>query len=386
MRGFMTTLLVNLFLRTFAFFLLIFFSGVIFAVAQSGRATPTATPPDETEKPERIATEEIKLNVLAFDEAGKFASGVRKEDLVITENNVLHQATSVRRIPANVLIVMDTGGEMRQLKSLEQTRKAAMGIVGALKEGDSVAVLQYHDRAEIVAEWTNDKKAALDAVSKKTNFGKRSAFVKALDLASDFLRKSQLDNKHLVLITDGTDSFAAKEEKTAAMRRLLASDINVHVVSYTKMETTDIEPRTKGVSTTPPPSAMPPEIAATLPNGARDIVTAPKIGPTINLDREMLKKTRERKQDLIASEKALSDLAENTNGEFILPETKQEMLEKSALVARIIDSSYVVTYEPKRALGDAPANDERNIEVTSKRAGLIVQAKRKLIVLPENRR
>lgn len=382
----MTTWRTKLFLETSALFLIVFTSGATFAAAQSGRAAPTATPPVETEKPEKIATEEIKLNVLAFDEAGKFASGVRREDLVITENNVLHQATSVRRIPANVLIVLDTGGEMRQLKSLDQTRKAARAIVGALREGDSIAVLQYHDRAEIVAEWTNDRQAALDAVGKKTNFGKRSAFVKALDLANDFLGKSRLDNKHLVLITDGTDSFAAKEEKTAAMRRLLASDVNVHVVSYTKMETTDIEPRTRGVSKTPPPSAMPPEIAATLPNGARDMATAPKIGPTINLDREMLKKTRERKQDLIASEKALFDLAENTNGEFILPETKEEMLEKSALVARIIDSSYVVTYEPKRPLSDAPANEERNIEVTSKRAGLIVQAKRKLIVLPENQR
>jgi VWFA-related protein len=386
MRGFMTIWQIKYTLRSPAIFLTVFFSGVFFVAAQSGRPAPVATPPDDTERPERVATEEIKLNVLAFDEDGKFVSGVRREDLVITENNVLHQATSVRRIPANVLIVLDTGGEMRQMKTLEQTRKAARGIVGALQTGDSVAVLQYHDRAEIVAEWTSDKQSALDAVSKKTNFGKRSVFVKALDLANDFLRKSQLDNKHLVLITDGTDSFATKEEKAAAMRRLLASDINVHVVSYTKMETTDIEPRTKGVSKTPPPAAMPPEIAATLPNGARDIVTAPKIGPTINLDREMLKKTRERKQDLIASEKALSDLAENTNGEFILPETKEEMLEKSALVARIIDSSYVVTYEPKRALSDSPANEERNIEVSSKRDGLIVQAKRKLIVSPENRR
>lgn len=382
----MTISRTKFFLRSLAICLAIFFSCVVFAAAQSGRPAPSATPPDETERPEKIVTEEIKLNVLAFDEAGKFVSGVRKEDLVITENNVLHQASSVRRIPANVLVVLDTGGEMRQLKSLEQTRKAARGIVGALQTGDSVAVLQYHDRAEIVAEWTSDKQAALDAVSKKTTFGKRSAFVKALELATDFLRKSQLDNKHLVLITDGTDSLATKEEKAAAMRKLLSTDVNVHVVSYTKMETADIEPRTRGVSKTPPPSAMPPEIAATLPNGVRDIVTAPKIGPTINLDREMLKKTRERKQDLISSEKALSDLAENTNGEFILPETKEEMLEKSALVARIIDSSYVVTYEPKRALSDAPANEERNIEVSSKRPGLIVQAKRKLIVSPENKR
>lgn len=367
----------------FSAFLTILFVFSITAFAQSGRQTPTPTPDVDTEK---VFTEEIKLNVLAFDEAGAFASGVKKEDLVVTENNVLHQASSIRRIPANVLIVMDTGGEMRQMKSLDQTRKTASAIVRALRDDDSVAVLQYHDKAEIVAEWTNDKTAALNALNKKTNFGKRSVFVNALNLATEFLRKNPLDNKHIVLITDGTDSVSTEPEKSAAMRRLLSTDINVHVISYTKMETTDIEPRTKGVSKTPPPRAMPPEIAQTLPNGARDQATAVRIGPTINLDREMLKKLRERKQDLVTSEKALSDLAENTNGEFILPETKEEMLEKSALVARIIDSSYVVTYEPKRALADAPANEERNIEVTSKRNGLIVQAKRKLIVLPENQR
>ncbi|MDQ3130997.1 MAG: VWA domain-containing protein [Acidobacteriota bacterium] len=374
MRGFMISMRTKKILPTaFVFFFL-----AVGLYAQSGRPTPT--PPPKDDDTERVFTEEIKLNVLAFDDDGKFASGVQKEDLVITENNVLHQASSIRRIPANVLIVMDTGGEMRQIKSINQTRNTAKAIVSSLKEGDTVAVLQYHDRAEIIAEWTSDKAAVLNILDTKTNFGKRSVFVGALSLATDFLQKNPLDNKHLVLITDGTDSLATETEKAAAMRKLLSTDINVHVISYTKMETTDIEPRTKGVSNSPPPRAMPPEIAATLPNGVRDIATAPKIGPTINLDRAMLKKMRERKQDLITSEKALSNLAENTNGEFILPETKEEMLEKSALVARIIDSSYVVTYVPKRPLSESRTSEERNIEVSSKRSGLQIQARRKLII------
>ena len=366
------------------FFLPIFiFALAVSAHAQSGKVIPTPTPKsDDTEK---IFTEEIKLNVIAFDEEGKFAEGVKKEDLVINENNILHQASSVRRIPANVLIVMDNGGEMRQVKSLDKTRKTASAIVNSLEKGDSFAVLQYSDKAEILAEWTDDKKEIINAINRKSNFGRRSAFVDALTLANDFMQKSGLDNKHLILITDGTDSLANENQKTAAMRKLLATDINVHVISYTKMETTDIEPRTKGTSKTPPKPAMPPEIAATLPNGVRDIATAVKIGPTINLDRAMLKKLRERKADLINSEKALTELAENTNGEIFLPETKEEMLEKSSLVARIIDSSYVVTYIPKRALSEVESTEERNIEVSSKRSGLIIQAKRKLLVQPENK-
>ncbi len=361
-------------------FFLVLLTVSSFAQAQSGKVKPTPTPMPVEDETEKIYTEEIKLNVIAFDDNGKFNPVLNKEDLVINEDNVLHQATSVRRIPANVLIVMDTGGDLRQMKGLQQTRETAAAIVGGLKDGDSVAVMQYSDKPEIVAEWTTDKAQILNAINKKTKFGRHDAFVGAITLATDFLLKNPLDNKHLVLITDGTDTTASGAEKTLVLRKLLATDINVHIVSYTKMEATDIEPRTKIISNTPPRSALPPEVAAQLPNGVRDIATAPKIGPTINVDRAMIKRARDRKKDLIESEKALSTLAENTNGEFILPETKDEMITKSALVAQIIDASYVVTYIPKKPLGEARKNEERNIEITSRRAGLQVEAHRKLLV------
>ena len=343
--------------------------------AQSGRvqATPTPTPQADTI---RVLTEEIKLNVLAFDEDGKFFRDVTANDLVINENNILHQPESVRRLPANVLIVMDTGGELRSVKSLDTTRKVARGVVEALRPGDSVAIMTYADKAEIVGEWTNDKAAAIAAI-KRTNFGRRSVFVDAIKLATDFLARSGNDNKHLVLITDGTDSAGRSSAKFDAFQHLLATDISVHVLSYTGMEATDIEPRTKGTSNSPPPKAMPDEIQATLPNGVRD--KGVKIGPTINLDRTLIKRLKARKLDLETSQEQLEKLAENTNGEFILPVSVDEMVEKSALVARMIDASYVVTYTPKIPVVETRGLAERNIEVTSKRAGLIVQARRKLV-------
>lgn len=346
--------------------------------AQSGRAKPTPTPtPDEV----KIATEEVKLNVLAFNEDGAFFKDVTADDLVISEDNILHQPSSVRRIPANVLIVLDTGGEMRAVKSLDQTRKVARSVVESLREGDSYAVLQYSDKAEFLAEWTDSKVMALASIN-RAKFGKRSAFVDAITLATDFMQKSGVDNKHLVLITDGTDSWGRTSARFDAFQRLLGTDISVHVISYTKLEAVDIEPRTKAISNTLPPPAMPPEIAATLPNGVRDRAQAPKVGPTIITDRKHLKNMRDRKADLENAEEQLSKLAENTNGEIMLPTSVEEMVERSAVVARLIDSSYVVTYIPKIPFHESPK--DRNIDVTSKRAGLIVQARRKLVV-PKDR-
>jgi Mg-chelatase subunit ChlD len=359
-----------------SFVLAIIISSALATAAQSGRVQPTPTP-DKDDDPVRIATEEIKLNVLAFDEEGKFYPDVTEKDLVITENDVLHQASSVRRIPANVLIVMDTGGELRWVKSLDQTRKVARGIVDALRPGDSIALLQYSDKPEIVAEWTTEKRDVLTAIG-KTKFGKRSAFVSALRMAADFMNKNPIDNKHIVLISDGTDSYADRSAKAGVLRDLLAYDITVHVISYTRMEADDVGPRTKMISNTPPPKAMPDEVVAGLPNGVRQAAQAPKIGPTINMDRKLLKTLKDRKSDLELSEQQLTALAENTNGEMIIPVTLDEMVEKSALVARMIDASYVVTYTPKLALNENSA--ERNIVVTSKRPGLVVEARRKLVL------
>ena len=355
---------------------------LIFLAAVNAR-TPAQTP-FEDDKPERVFTEEIKLNVSAVERrSGKFFAGVKKEDLVIMEDERLHQASSLRRIPANVLIVLDTGGEMRAKKGFEQTKKTARNLINALSAEDSVALMQYHDKVEIVAEWTN-KEEALKILNARANFGRRSVFINALDAATRFLQKNQLENKHLVLITDGTDTFNNSAERAAATRNLLATDINVHVFSYTKLELADIEPRTKGISKTPPPSAIPPEIKATLPNGVRDIAMASG-GISINTDRAFLKKMRERKTALLDGEKFLTDLSKDTNGEIILPASNEEMLEKTAVIAAVIDSSYVLTYAPKRALSESKTGEIRNIEVSSRRPDLQVQARRKLIVTADKK-
>ncbi|HKP68078.1 MAG TPA: VWA domain-containing protein [Pyrinomonadaceae bacterium] len=340
------------------------------------KQTPTPAPKDDDV--ERVDTEEVKLNVVAFDENGDFFPGVKETDLVITENDILHQPSSVRRIPANVLIILDTGGEMRQVKSLDQTKRIARAVVSSLKPDDAIAIMEYSDSAVITSDLTTDREATAQAIA-KTKFGRLSAFAEALDLAADYLQKNPLENKHIVLITDGTDSRRDQSAKRDAIQRLLTTEISVHVLSYTRMEVADIAPRTKGISNTPPPKAMPDEVAATLPNGVRDNATAQR-SKTINLDRTLLQKLKTRKTDLELSEKQLESLAENTNGTSVIPETLDEMVDKTAFIAKLIDASYAVTYIPKVPIASGGKIGERKIEVTSKRPGLQVIARRRLFI------
>ena len=351
---------------------------ILFLVAVSNAQTPAPTPPQEDDA-ERIFVEEIKLNVSAVDRNGKFFAGVKKEDLVIMEDERLHQASSLRRIPANVLIVMDTGGEMRRAKSFNQTRATAASLINALQTEDSVAIMQYHDKVEIVAEWMN-KAEALKILNTKANFGRRSVFINALDTATKFLQKTPLENRHLVLITDGTDTLNNLTDREAAMRNLLSTDINVHIFSYTQMEKAQIAPK-KGVfkGGEPKPQRLPEEVLIALPRDIQTMMRVPRLG-SINTDREFLRKMKERENALIASEKYLAELSKDTNGEIILPVSNEEMLAKTALIAGIIDSSYVVTYAPKRPLSESKTGEIRSIEISSRRADLQVQARRKLVV------
>ncbi len=360
--------------KNILFTLLAVFSLAFAASAQ----TPTPTPTDDGDGVENVFIEEVKLNISAFDENGKFFAGVTADDLVIMENGRLHQATSVRRIPANVLIVLDTGGEMRRAKRIDQTRDTAKNLVNALHKEDSVAIIQYNDKVEIIAEWTENKAEIFNILNKRLNFGKRSLFYNAVESATEFLQKTPLENRHLVLITDGTDSFNKTDQRAVMIRNLLASNISVHVISYTQLEQKELAPD-KGAfrKGNPNPNRAPEEVINTMPNGVRDMMRAPRLGSIIT-DREFLRKIKERENALTGGEELLSTIAGDTNGQFILPETKEEMTEKPELIARMIDSSYVVTYTPKNPLKDAPKGEVREVVVTSKRAGLDIFARRKI--------
>jgi VWFA-related protein len=352
----------------FASFLFIF-SASIFAQTP----TPTPTPPDD--KPINVYTEEVKLNIAAFDLQGNFADALKKEDLVISEDGRLHQANIIQHIPAKVLILLDTGGESRNAKDFKTTRDTAKSLINALQKDDQVALMQYYDKVELISEWTSDKELLNNILDKKMNFGMRSRFTDALKEATDFLDKVDTENRHLVLISDGLDSVNSQEQKIAAIKNLIADNINVHVFSYTGLEQQVVAERRKSIKGGG-------KSAINLPPGADNpsIVKGTPI-VTINTDRAMVKKNEERGDALKKSERDLIQLSDDTNGIFYLPDTKDEMIEKTEHLAKNIDSQYVITYTPKRPLSESPTGEVRTIEVTSKRDNVVILAKRKLLVI-----
>ena len=363
----------------------------VFCVAQGPGATPPAN-----ETPENISTEEIKLNISAFDGSGKFVADVKKEDLVINEDGRLHQPGSLRLVPASVLIAMDTGGQIRQKKNITTTLNAAENLVAALKDGTRIALMQFHDKVEFLSDWTTERGEVLRIIGSRTSFGRRASFSAAINSALEFFDKSLSENRHLVLITDGLDTAEDDKLRSEAIRRLWQSGIIVHVISYTEIEYKAIRPQARmwrgGEQN---PKRMPEEVlenlAHALPvnqNIAKELlkqIYQPRLF-SILIDVPFIKSRRDHVKALGTSQLQLSALAEYTGGEFLLPESLDELAGRAAQVSQAINAQYVVTYSPKRALKDVAADEIREISVTSRRAGLDVRASRRLVVFAGNER
>jgi VWFA-related protein len=366
--------------RNASFFFLIFaLVNFVSAQANQYKTNPPAQQKIEDDT-ERVTTEEIKLNVTARNDYGNFDPTLILDDLMVVEDRVPHSIASLRRVPANVLIVLDTGGEMRFAKTLRSTREVATSVVNSLNQDNALAVMQYSDKPEILVEWTGDKNQILEAINKKSNFGKRSQFVAAMTLAVKFLQNRPNENRHLVLITDGTDSAANKGEREAALKKLLAANVSVHILSYTQLEQGEIDKSSifqKGQARAP--KRTDDTHKATLPGPIQDMMNMPRLG-SINTDTAMLRARRQRRDALKQSQEQLTVLAKETGGEMIAPDNAEELSTKAKEIAAVIDSQYVITYLPKRSLSNSPAGEVRVVDVIPRRDGLTVQARRKFIV------
>lgn len=353
--------------------------------ASAQQPTPTPTPPvdKDQEQPVRVFTEEVRLPVVAFDAYGHYDPTLELEDVLVLEDGVAQQLRSLRHIQANVLFVLDTGGDFTSLsglaKSTSLTRQVASELVSKLANGTSIAVMQSGNSSEMLQPWTTDKAAVLKTLKTKLISTKRSRISDAMVNAAQQLKDRPEGSRHVVMITDGVDSPGGKVDRPEALRRLVAARATVHIISYTQFVRQKSDDKNSKISTGQRPVNNDP-ITATDPTLPPGTTRSPVFGVGIRFDPAMKRQRKAYEAELKKSEQALQNVAEETGGKWELPLNSDEMLAQAGDVARAIGAEYVVTYRPKRPLADAKPGEYRRIEVASRRVGLSLHARRGYIV------
>jgi len=357
------------------------------------KSTPQPTPPDE---PIKILTEEVHLNVTAQTNGGRIVPNLKIDDLLLVEEGTPQTIISIKQVPANVLLLLDTGGNLNFAKNRAMTGITAKVFTKYLSLKDTLAIMQYNDKIETIADWTSDFSLAAKELDKKILSGKRARFSEALNAAVEMFKARPLENRHLVLISDGLETVADESVRQAALQNLLAANITVHVISYTQLEEQLAQKATQriklGNGRTKP--RVPEYIFDDMLRGLAISYEEKRFLKTmneaqaiviINFDNEMIRIVRRKREAWRESEAKLQNLAEETGGMFQAPEEYETFLKLAGEIAKAIDSSYVINYTPTKPLAESPKGGARKVRVSSHLDGVQIRSRQKITVNTANR-
>jgi VWFA-related protein len=283
-------------------------------------------------------------------------------------------------MPANVLLLLDTGGALNPAMSVSTTKEIATRLISTLRTGDHFAAIQFGNHLESISDWTTERDQLIRAINTKLISGERPQLIKALFAAAERLQEVPAGTRHLVLITDGVDSSGDAAALTRAIKQLLDANVTIHVIGYGALGRKKIDKQNPQVKITNQKRRSASEIAEDLmdPAGAarREIQRRKKIYVILDTDFAMRKKRGAYENATKQSERWLRSLAEETGGLAFIPQHLEEMSAGADEIAREIDSQYVVTYTPKRSLAEATAEEYRRLNVAAGIIGLHVRARR----------
>lgn len=340
--------------------------------------SPPVPPPGETQEPLKVFTEEVLIPIFVLDANSRFDPTLEVEDLLVFEDNVLQEIRSVRREPSSVLLLLDTAGEKNPVMKTNITREIASLLVSNLRAGDRVAAIQFGDRVETIHDWTTQTEQVVQALKTKLFTGKRSRLVDGLMAGAAHLREVPAGGRHVVLITDGVTSSADKLRLAEAIMELLSVHATVHVISYTSIGRKVIQRQNPLVVVTNEKRKSAQDIANEImyPNEPWEEIRRRKIYVIVDTDIPMRRQRNKYEAETKESERWLASLADHTGGMMVLASSEAEMIKQGELVAREIDSQYIVAYRPKRPLALSAEGEFRSIRVASRRGGLQIHARK----------
>lgn len=330
----------------------------------------------------RIVVEEVQLPVAAYDAYGHFDPSLTIDDLLVLENGTPQEVRSVRHVPANVVLLLDTGAEINSAKRIRTTREVAKSLVAALDPQDQVSVLQFSNKVDLIQDWTNDFTQVVRALDTKLLSGKGIRLSDALVAAVNQFAALPAGTRHLVMITDGVETPGGKFNRAEALKRVASSNAVVHVISYATVSREAMKDGRR-IFRDRDKSTVPDEVVATLPKdpGYEHLRRMHKPGgKTADADPKRIIRVEDYEEAMRAAQPELKFLSDETGGRFWLPESFDEMIADGARTARLVDAGYIITYKPKNLVISAPEGEIRRVQVISRRPGLAVVSRRTYFV------
>jgi Ca-activated chloride channel family protein len=184
------------------------------ATSQTRERTVGPTRAESKIKTEIIKTDVDLVNVDALvlqKNTSRAMGNLAQQDFVISEDGVKQSIShfSQDRLPLSVLLLIDRGGCLDPFG--DEVRHAAHSALTQLKPVDEVAVMTYHDTAELRQEFTNDRSAIKRALDYVPPHDERAnhCLDNALETAASYMSKAAnpVGRRVVIFITGVTRNF-----------------------------------------------------------------------------------------------------------------------------------------------------------------------------------
>jgi Ca-activated chloride channel family protein len=155
----------------------------------------------------KSGVELINVTTTVSDSAGRFVSGLRKEDFTVFDDDQPVEVThfSAERVPVSLGIVLDTSGSMAGSKIREAQTALDRFLYDLLDKDDEIFLYRFSNFPVLLQEWTADRRLlsrALDRIAPNGGTAMYDAVSEAIPLAE----QGQHRKKALVVISDGNDT------------------------------------------------------------------------------------------------------------------------------------------------------------------------------------
>jgi Ca-activated chloride channel family protein len=223
-------------------------------------AGPSQDPPGGSGQDEqegvrfRSSVELINVTATVTDKHGRFVSGLRQEDFIVSEDNQPQTVLyfSNERVPVSLGIAVDTSGSMTPDKMSSARGAIDRLFTALLGEDDEIFLYRFANVPELVQDWTSDRRV-LSRALERLYVGGGTALYDAVAEAVPMAQEGRNQKKALVVISDGNDTASMTSVDT--LRRLIReSEVLVYAVG---VDGRAQEPFTAGVPRLPFPLPLP---------------------------------------------------------------------------------------------------------------------------------
>ena len=292
----------------------------------------------------RFDTALVTIPVTVLDRSGRYVPMLRRENFKIFENSVQQKIAyfATTDSPFTVILLIDTSGSTQF--RLDDIHNAAINFVDKLKPSDSVMVMMFDDRIDVMCPATTDRNTITRAI-RRTRTGGGTRLYDAVENVLTKQLKTIPGRKAVVLFTDGVDTTSRRATYETTIRLAEESDAPIYSVDYD----------TSGGGTFGIPSGRGTILGLPLP---RPGIPGPSRGPMPG--------------DYKLAVRYLKALSDKTGGRFYSGDSLFGIGQAFTWIAEELGRQYSIGYYPSTTGKDG---ERRQIKVRTTEADLVVKAR-----------